>query len=298
MPARKVGQLALAVGRDTIDDSPREDRAMQTPLHASSTDRSPRPPRPGSPTRTTACQGLLAGLLVVAAAAPAAEPPLPPGAIVRLGETRFRHGNAVHCLAFSPDGKVLACGGGGLTLWGVATGKPLHPSGDKRLAWAASLAFSPDGKHIVTAASRGVHLWDTSTGKLVRDLKGHTNGVEAVAWSDDGRWIASGSRDGTVRVWDAKAGKVAHVFPIGKGWAEQLVFAPASRLLAASCRDGTLRVWEPAAGKERHWFKDQQMAAAAFSPDGSVLVWSSGGGGELRVWAPEGKSPPRVLRKG
>ncbi len=272
---------------------------MPTPLCASSTDRPPRPLRPGSPIRTTACQGLLAGILVVAAAAPAAELHLPPGAIARLGETRFRHGDAVRSLVFSPDGKFLACGGHGLTLWEAATGKSLHPPGEKRPAWAAPVAFSPDGKHIVTAASRGVRVWDTSTGQLVRDLKGHSNGVEAVAWSDDGRWIASGSRDGTVRVWDAKAGTVAHVFPVSKGWAEQLVFAPGSRLLAAPCRDGTLRVWEPAAGKERHWFKDQKMAAAAaFSPDGSVLVWSSGGGGELRVWATDGESPPRVLRKG
>ena len=71
-----------------------------------------------------------------------------------------------------------------------------------------SVAFSPDGRHIVSGSSdRTIQLWDAQTGGQVGNpLQGHTFSVWSVAFSPDGRHIVSGSGDGTIRLWDAQTG--------------------------------------------------------------------------------------------
>ena len=75
--------------------------------------------------------------------------------------------------------------------------------------WVTSVAFSPDGKHIVSGSwDKTVRVWDAHTGQSIMDpLKGHDREVTSVAFSPDGRHIVSGSRDKTVRVWDAQTGQ-------------------------------------------------------------------------------------------
>jgi len=66
-----------------------------------------------------------------------------------------------------------------------------------------SVAFSPDGKQIVSGSDdKTVRLWDSASGKVLRELQGHTDWVSSVAFSRDGKQIVSGSDDKTVRVWN------------------------------------------------------------------------------------------------
>src|SRR5262249_22239806 len=106
--------------------------------------------------------------------------------------------------AFSADGKTLAgADGSGVTLWDVATGKFRHDFGQTYTFDA--LASSPDGKRLVSGAGYTdsvARVWDPLTGKEIGRLLGHADGVEAAAYTPDGKLAATGSQDGTVRLWD------------------------------------------------------------------------------------------------
>jgi serine/threonine protein kinase len=117
------------------------------------------------------------------------------------------HQGMVAAVAFSPDGRWLACAGaGGARLWNVATGDPgpvLAGQGG-----AHALAFSPVAPVAASGGKDGtVCLWDTPSGALLTVLTGHTAAVRAVAFSRDGSCLAGGGADGEVRVWNPRDGR-------------------------------------------------------------------------------------------
>jgi WD40 repeat protein len=123
-------------------------------------------------------------------------------------------------LAWSPSGKTIAEGGQDrqIHIWEVATDQQVHRFG-KHEAALLTLAFSPDGRAVASTSVEPrpgwgptggkidptIHVWDVATGKRLLRLAGHEEVVGAVAFSQDGRRLASASADGTVLVWDVSA---------------------------------------------------------------------------------------------
>jgi len=170
--------------------------------------------------------------------------------------SRDRNRPAFTSVVFSPDGRLLAAGvtqhvrengeyvAGETVIWDTVTGQVKFALAD--VHHVKSVAFSPDGKRLVSAGISTMKIWDATTGQEICTLKGHTGDINSVAFSPDGNRVASASDDTTVRVWDATSGQETLVLKGHIAQVYSVAFSPDGRRLASVGQDGTLRVWEGA----------------------------------------------------
>jgi WD40 repeat protein len=192
--------------------------------------------------------------------------------------------------AFSPDGTQIAVAGwNGAFLFrtdGTAEPKKLAGGGGS----VNAVAFSPDGTMIATGGSdKMVRLWKVDgTSATKAPLSGHADSVWGLSFRPDGKVVASASNDGTVKLWRIDGTLLSTL--AGDGDAVRAVaFSHDGKTLASAGDDGTVRLWVLGGPSlpVKPLTRDQTVYATAFSPNGRIILTTSGQGW-LTTWDPAG----------
>lgn len=139
-------------------------------------------------------------------------------------------------------------------------------------------ALNPDGSRLAVASAETdfASVFDVRTGNLAFELPRHRHSVNSVSWSPDGRWIATGSSDSSVRVWDARTGTLEERLLGHTGVVSSVDWSPDSHRIVLGGSDGTARVWElelhrtegavEVEGRQVHLLAAQQTQSGTESP--------------------------------
>jgi WD40 repeat protein len=200
------------------------------------------------------------------------------------------HLGAVTSISFSRDGRTLASGSIDKTvmLWDVETGQLKHKlSGHTSIV--RKVAFSPVGMTLASGSDDGtILLWNGATGEsLGKLLVKHTDpvlkidlssAVDSIAFSRDGKTLASGDRDKDVILWDVQTGKRIHTLSRHSDAVWAVAFSPDGNTLASGSADRTIILWDTNTGQFLDQLKGhtELINSLSFSPDGSTLASGSG----------------------
>jgi WD40 repeat protein len=200
--------------------------------------------------------------------------PLPPDQgprfITQLGHSRI--GN-LYDAAFSSDGRLLLTGGDDNTaiLWDLASEREIRRFNQSNAV--LSLAFSPDGRLVLTGDSNGAHLWEAATGKELRRFASQV-AVDALAFSPDGRFVFTSGLPQS-HLWEAATGKQIRQFNTGEGVAS-VSFSQDGSFILTGCFGNTATLWDVGTGEAVRRFKHFDGTAkhllAALSPDGRFVL--------------------------
>lgn len=176
-------------------------------------------------------------------------------------------------VSFSPDGRVFASSAGfnsPITLRESATGRELRTLKAGFSMSMYGLAWSPDGKRLASAhwgikrnltdpnaaqdfsfddITFEIKIWDTQSGNELNSLAGHNNFVNGLAFSRDGRLLASGSYDSTIKIWDLSTGQERRTLRGHTGSISAIEFSPDGRFIVSGSDDGSARLWNVSTGE-------------------------------------------------
>jgi len=203
--------------------------------------------------------------------------------------TSIRHGAGwIPYVSFSPDGNQIASAmnaDGTIKVWDVITGAEMLTFGRQK-GGVRFAAFSPNGKHIVSADEDGIiTIWDSVSGDEVMSLAGHDQEIRTMSFNSDGSLFASGSSDNTIKIWDAIRGSILETLYGHDGPIDAVAFSPDDKYVISGGWDSTVRIWDTATGEEMRNLRGHEyfVTSVKFTPDSKQAV-SGSWDGTIKVW--------------
>ncbi|MBD2356145.1 serine/threonine protein kinase [Tolypothrix sp. FACHB-123] len=140
-----------------------------------------------------------------------------------------------------------------------------------------SVAISRDGRLLASNSDRIIKVWHLATGKVISNFKGHSQRVNAVIISPNGKKLVSGSDDSTIKVWNLATGKVIRTLTGHSDSIHALTISPDGKTLISGSDDNTIKVWNLTTGREIYTLQGHKfwVRSIAISPDGKILASGS-----------------------
>ena len=188
----------------------------------------------------------------------------------------------VYSVAYSMDGRLIACGGyyGGLIeirMWN-ANGSPRRPF--ELNVGPNYVAFSPDGHSLAAGHHRGIYIWNIEIGERVHTISGHNNNAYYTMFTPDGKGFAAAGSSEPLRIWDLETGELLKRFLPAGGQCG--AFSPDGNLVAIASL-GMIHIVDVETASRNLLRTGLDINALAFSPDGKTLV-SSSSDATIRIW--------------
>ncbi len=208
-----------------------------------------------------------------------------------LDRTLNAHVFRVLALDFSPDGGLLAAGGGEpsrsgeVKVWEVGKGLLGRSLPALHSDTVFALRFSPDGTKLATAsADKFLKVTNVADGKLVRSYEGHTHHVLAVDWKSDGKELVTGGADNVLKVWDYAAGEQLRTLQAAGKQVTSVRWITGKPEVVGASGDAQVRIWNSdTGGSARGFGAGDYVYGVAASSDG-LRIAAGGADGVLLIW--------------
>ncbi len=214
------------------------------------------------------------------------------------------HTNAVYKLLATQYGDQLISVGLDKTIrfWDITTGEPMRvlrpPIARGAFGYLFAAAVSADGKLLAVGGYRAhtplydhrIHLIALPEGRIVHSLKGHTYAIYDLAFSHDGRHLASASHDGTARIWDVDTGETVKTLQGHTAVVHAVAWSADDKYLVSGSLDKTARIWSAASGAATAILREHtaELMTVAWSPDGRSIATGCNDK-TIRLYEPSGK---------
>lgn len=217
------------------------------------------------------------------------------GKLIRDFKGSRAHTNWLRSVSFYPeDNRNLLASGGedkSVKIWDVNTGECLKTlQGSANRVWAVAFSPQPNKEYSLIASGsddQAVRLWkwDGKKGQCIRTLPGHKGQVQSVNFSPNGKILASGSEDRSIKLWNVKTGEHLKTFEGHKDRVRSVTFSPDGKVLASASDDRSIKLWDANTYECLKTLKGHtdRVRSVAFSPDGQILA-SAGEDKIVKLW--------------